>query len=158
MTKRTKAGMPVLGKKQPTVPAATKSFEQAKPEWHPLHVAMLRFFPTYATEKAFPNEVKRMVTALTGPDDFSVSEIAAYVVRIALGGVGLVIDAADGEIEIEAQVVGDEWATIFNDFVSFAPGLINSQQSSRRRYQARIREAARWQHDLALELMRSLKA
>ena len=42
--------------KEPTGTRPTaKSFEKANPEWLPLHVAMMRFFPTYTTAKAFPN-------------------------------------------------------------------------------------------------------
>lgn len=141
-------------------PAPAKSFEKAKPEWLPLHVAMMRFFPTYAPEKVFPGEVKRLVAVLAGPHDFSVVEIAPYVVRIASGGVGLLIDAERGEMEIEADVVGgDEWATIFGDFEGvrarldkFPPVLPAAD------IKPEFREAAERQHDLALRLRRSLKA
>ncbi|MCK1456671.1 hypothetical protein IVB36_38780 [Bradyrhizobium sp. 35] len=140
-------------------PAPAKSFEKAKPEWLPLHGAMMRFFPTYATEKAFPNEVKRLVTVLAGPDDFSVAEIADYVVRIAHGGVGLLIDAAHGAIEIEASVVDDEWSTIFADFESIRARVDQFPAAfPATDIKPEFREAARRQHDLALRLIRSLKA
>jgi len=158
MTKRTKRGAGERAE-QPTAPAPAKSVEKAKAEWLPLHVARMRFFPSYATEKAFPNEVKRLVATLTGPADFSVAEIAPYVVRVAFGGVGLVIDAEHGEVEIEANVVGDDWAVIFDDYADlraridhfpavFADAAIKLQ----------FREAARRQHDLALRLIGAFKA
>jgi hypothetical protein len=164
MTKRTKAAA-ASAKKQPTTPAATtksttptKSFEQTKPEWLPLHVAMMLFFPTYASsEKAFHDELKRLVTVLTGSNDFSVAEIVPYVVRIACGGVGLVIDAEHGEIEIERDVVGNEWEVIFNCASIRARIDQFPEAFPATEIKPEFREAARRQHDLALRLIRSLK-
>ncbi|MDA9510913.1 hypothetical protein XI09_40920 [Bradyrhizobium sp. CCBAU 11386] len=159
MTKRTKVAAAARGKKHPTTPttttstAPTRSFEQAKSEWLPLHVAMMRFFPTYATEKAFPNDVKQMVATLTGPDDFSVAEIAPYVVRIACDRVGLVIDAEHGEIEIERDVVGDDWEVIF-DFASIRARMDQfPAEFPAVEVRPEFREATRRQHDLALRLI-----
>lgn len=158
MTKRASEKVGNITKRN-AAPAPTKSFEKAKPEWMPLQAAMMRFFPTHATEKSFPNEVKRLVTALAGPDDFSVAEIADYVVRIAHGGVGLLIDAAHGAIEIEASVVDDEWSTIFADFEGIRARMDQFPAAfPATDIKPEFREAARRQHDLALRLIRSLKS
>lgn len=159
MTKRASAKAEKSAARNAT-PAPAKSFEKAKPEWLRLHVAMMRFFPTHATEKAFPNEVKRLVTVLAGRNDFSVAEIEPYVVRIASGGVGLLIDAERGEIEIEADVGGgDDWSTIFGDFAGIRARIDQFPATfPANEIRPEFREAARRQHDLALRLIRSLKA
>jgi hypothetical protein len=153
MIKRREAAK--ANQKEPTGTRPTaKSFEKANPEWLPLHVAMMRFFPTYTTAKAFPNEVKRLVAVLSGPDDFSVMEIAPYVVRIASGGGGLVLDAERGEIEADAGD-GDEWAPIFGDFPRLSGRLLDRFPVE---IPASAPHPAERLHDLALGLRRSLKS
>jgi hypothetical protein len=143
---------------KPVSPDTVASVEKAKPDWLPLHVAKLRFFPTCATEKTFPREIAELVKRSTS-SAVDVAETDPYVVRIAFGGVGLVVDAAKGEIEIEADVVDDEWETIFGDFAGIRARIdhfprVLDEGSIKHPF----REAARLQHQLALQLIAAFRA
>lgn len=161
MTKRKKAAVSTSSKKLSATSkpeAASKSFEKAKPEWLPLHVAMMRFFPTYATEKTFMGEVRRLVTTLADANGFSVADVAPYVVRIAHDGVGLLVDAAKGEIEIEPQVVDTEWEPVFDDFEGIQGRITGALAFEVDRIRPQFREAVARQYDLALRLAGFWKA
>ena len=159
MTKPAKPLATIKDPKRAAIPVVAKSFQKAKPEWLPLHVARMRFFPTYATEKTFLNDVKRLTTALARRDDLGVVEIAPYVVRIALGNVGLVIDADRGTIDLEPHAVEDEWPSILNDYSDMRarperfPAVLSEAV-----VQPQYRKAARHQHGLAVRLIGSMKA
>jgi hypothetical protein len=143
-------------------PPAAVSLERAKPEWLPLHVASLRFFPAYAaTAKTFGREIAQLVKRFNSTDDFKVLELEPYVIRIAFDGVGLVIDAAKGDIELEADVVDDEWETIFSDY-DFGGIRARANHFPRNLPEGNIkpqfRGAARQLHQLALRLIASWTA